>query len=1121
MRQVSTLAIALALGVGMQAAAQEAGFAISIDGQTVAGDAAIAAPRVAERAADLALANAEIAVTADGLGAAPVLAVRVEDAPVTPSAGDVVTVRAVTNYPAFVRRAEVVVYALTPRGARAVGRVPVAPNGAVRVTLPPADGWAMSVRVTDAAGRVDETFPAPLAGDAPTGYRLRRIPVTGGAVTVTGTQVRPGARVSVLGEPVAADASGAFAVQRILPPGEVPVTVAVSGAGEDTYVERLVDIPRAEWTYVGVVDLTFGRRFGDSADTRADDFYSYGRLAGFATGRLANGALVTTRFDSGEAPFRELFRGRDDRDPASVLDRLDYDEVGYATFGDDSVAVDATPSRGKLYARIERDGSHLMWGDFHAGLTGSTLLRDERALYGLQGVWRSRESTAAGEARTAVELFAARPDRLPGRDVLRGTGGSVYFLSRQDLSVGSESLIVEVRDIDSGRVVDRTPLVAGQDYDLNYFQGVVVLSRPLSGTADGVGVVDRPGGRYAVSLVAQYEYTPTAGQLDGASVGGRAEVWTTDRLRLGLTATRDDTALADQTTLGADAVLRLGAESVLRLEHAQTDGPGFGADVSISGGVLYTDVAPVGGRGTAQRATLEASLADLGMGEGALELYAERKGAGFSTLDEQVTLDRETVGGALVVGAEDGPGYRLAFDRTQAGAQRITEADAEARLALREGLGLTVGLSHLDRSDPVAAPDEVGRRLDAAARIEWATSERLALAAFAQGTVDRAGEIERNDRAGLGAGWRLADLWRLDGEVFASTQGPGGSLRLAYDDGAGDTAYLGYELDPARELTGVGALTRDDGQVVLGATRRVTERLGIVTESRYDLLGPRRALVSTHGLDWRASEALSLEARAEIGRITDTVTGDIDRNALSLGARLSDETVEARARLELRRDRGLSDGASQDQDAVLATLDAAWALDDARRILASFDYARIDSDTGVLASGTYVEAGLGYALRPVTDDRLNLLFQYRYLRDLVGQEIDGVAGAGPRQETHTLSVDADYALSDRWTVGGKLGVRRTDSAPAPGLAFASNDAWLGVLNARWQLTGQWDTLFEARYLDAAQGGFSQAGALAAFYRQVGRHAKVGLGWNFGRFSDDLTDLTYDDGGLFLNIVGTF
>jgi hypothetical protein len=46
------------------------------------------------------------------------------------------------------------------------------------------------------------------------------------------------------------------------------------------------------------------------------------------------------------------------------------------------------------------------------------------------------------------------------------------------------------------------------------------------------------------------------------------------------------------------------------------------------------------------------------------------------------------------------------------------------------------------------------------------------------------------------------------------------------------------------------------------------------------------------------------------------------------------------------------------------------------------------------------------------------------------------------------------------------------------------------------------------------------GGLVGVYRYLGDHFKVGVGYNFTDFSDDLTDLGYDHQGLFFNIVGT-
>ncbi len=49
----------------------------------------------------------------------------------------------------------------------------------------------------------------------------------------------------------------------------------------------------------------------------------------------------------------------------------------------------------------------------------------------------------------------------------------------------------------------------------------------------------------------------------------------------------------------------------------------------------------------------------------------------------------------------------------------------------------------------------------------------------------------------------------------------------------------------------------------------------------------------------------------------------------------------------------------------------------------------------------------------------------------------------------------------------------------------------------------------------------RSGALLTIYRYLGKHFKAGIGYNFTDFSDDLTDLSYDDHGVFFNLVGTF
>ncbi len=71
------------------------------------------------------------------------------------------------------------------------------------------------------------------------------------------------------------------------------------------------------------------------------------------------------------------------------------------------------------------------------------------------------------------------------------------------------------------------------------------------------------------------------------------------------------------------------------------------------------------------------------------------------------------------------------------------------------------------------------------------------------------------------------------------------------------------------------------------------------------------------------------------------------------------------------------------------------------------------------------------------------------------------------------------------------------------------------------MTHTWDLLGEMRVLHSEKFDTTDYGAFLAGYRHVGDNVKLGLGYNFGRFSDDLADLTHDEKGLFLNLIAKF
>ncbi|MCX8227891.1 MAG: hypothetical protein OTI35_17625, partial [Sulfitobacter sp.] len=570
----------------------DAGFVLAIDGVPINAD-----PRIEDRIrrTDIALADADIKVVYDGLGIEPRLDVLTVGGTQAHKAGDTVTFQSRMNYPAYVTRAELRIYSSKTRGApRLIQTVPIAANGVASVTLPDGELFSVVHRVYDARGRFDETKALPLWAADDRGLVAgveqgsdstadRNIRVNGGAVTVSATNIAAGGRLLTLGEEVRPDANGALIIQRILPAGTHEVDVEVVGAARGAQYSREVEVKGSEWFYFGVADLTYSQNKNSATGVSSDR--TTARLTYYVDGKTNNGYQVTSSLDTGEEEIDELFKRLDEKDPRSVLLRVNPSD-GYPTYGDDSTVRDNTPTSGKFYLKVERDGNFALWGDYQSTLNGSAYLRNERTLYGAQAKYATQEATSGGDAKFEVEAYAAQPDQLVGRDVLRGTGGSVYFLKKQDLSVGTETITVEVRDAVTQRVISRERLFYGTDYSINYLQGVIVLNQPLSGTGSGRLIGTRPGGDTQVNLVVQYEFTPTTADVDGFSYGVRAQAWVTDDIRLGVTGMQDQTGTADQTSVGVDLRFKLGERSYIQLDYAETDGPGFGNSFSSTGGLI-------------------------------------------------------------------------------------------------------------------------------------------------------------------------------------------------------------------------------------------------------------------------------------------------------------------------------------------------------------------------------------------------------------------------------------------------------------------------------------------------------------------------------------------------------
>src|SRR5690606_31609932 len=143
---------------------------------------------------------------------------------------------------------------------------------------------------------------------------------------------------------------------------------------------------------------------------------------------------------------------------------------------------------------------------------------------------------------------------------------------------------------------------------------------------------------------------------------------------------------------------------------------------------------------------------------------------------------------------------------------------------------------------------------------------------FVQSTLDRSGDIEKNDRVGLGAKIKLTEKVGAEGEVSYGERGVGGLATITYEPTVEDHYYIGYRLDPDRafSLDRSDALEGvDHGSIVGGVRKRLDDLASAYAENNYDLFGRRRSLAQTYGVVYTPDAMWTVDGGVEVGKVMD------------------------------------------------------------------------------------------------------------------------------------------------------------------------------------------------------------------------------------------------------------
>lgn len=961
---------------------------------------------------------------------------------------------------------------------------------------------------------------------------IQRIPVYGSRIRIQGTDLGEDYRVWLNGEPVYVDDTRAFAYEYLLPIGEHNFDLAVANS-QQVVVQR--DMPvMIDGMYhfmVALADFTAsdndisGSLEPLSGDERYDeDMLVEGRLAFYLKGKVKGKYLITAQLDTREEEIDDLFSNIHEKDPESLFRRLDPDRY-YPVYGDDSKTIADTNSHGRMYLRIDWDRSQAIWGNYETGLTGNELIQYSRGLYGAQLRYESVRTTDYDDAKTHVNVFASEGQTALGHSEFLGTGGSLYYLRHTDILPGSDKLRIEIRDPATNRVIDNRVLTREVDYEVDEIQGRVILSKPLLQTSQQSApsiINNGPLDGNVTILVADYEYVPDGFDDNNVTVGGRGKQWIGDHLAIGGTYVEEGRGDEDYTLGGVDVTYKPKEDTYLKVEWASSEATQTDRFFSVDGGLSFANNSPLGTddrAGDAWGVDVHVNAGDFG---GNSEWVTN---AWFREVDDQFSVARRDDGNNTV---EYGFETQVPMREGWLIGVRASRVDIDNQFDLTE---LAVQSDWRMGANGVLASEvktiEQGRvgQADAEATLiglqyEHRVNDRLTMFGGGQATLSQDGPYDNNDALNLGARYAFSQDTTAEVELRDGHRGSGGVATIEHALNRKHTVYgtMTHSTDTtndpfARTDNGASMLDNVGTNFAVGHRWRLNDRTLIFTEGQHSRGEDYSGVGQVFGIDYALRSGWSLGFTAQDGKITDSL-GLIDRRSLTVGTAYQSRKVQFSSRLEHRDDDGV-----EDVEQWLTTNRLDYKLSETYRVAAKLNWSESDNSLGNEQDAKLVEGSLGLARRPVDTNRFNWLAKYTYLYDL---QSFGQADSETDQRSHVLSWEGIYRLNREFDLGGKVARRESELRLGRNTGpWFQSTANFAAARLRWHVIHNWDGMLEYRWLEVEEADNERAGFLMTINRHIGEHFKVGLGYNFTDFSDDLTDLDYDHKGFFLNVVGKY
>jgi len=366
-----------------------------------------------------------------------------------------------------------------------------------------------------------------------------------------------------------------------------------------------------------------------------------------------------------------------------------------------------------------------------------------------------------------------------------------------------------------------------------------------------------------------------------------------------------------------------------------------------------------------------------------------------------------------------------------------------------------------------------GESLIAASKVSVDVNSRLNVYGVQQATLNHSGTHTRNNATSLGATYAANDKVSVTGEISKGDRGSSALLGTEVSFSDTYSVYTNYSYSLSDEKL-------KKNSFVVGQRKTLSSQLKVYSEHQFSDEDSRTGYAHTIGLDHQFTRYSSASLSGQKASVENDDGTTTERDSVSVGFEYQKDRVQFNSKFEYR-----------------------WSSTD----------DRIGNN-----DARFIEAGIGFALRPVKSDRLNMLARLTYLDDL--QPLS--QSSKPDQRSLIGSIEGYYDFTRVWSAGAKLAHRTSEIRLQRNAGeWLDNDASLVSARVRYKAIFGVDATGAYHWLHSSASKGDRHGALLTVGKRVGEHLTFSVGYNFTSFDDNLANDSYDVNGWFVNLIGTY